>query len=282
MTDWKNAEYTLYSSPFSLYSMMARHTIQLGPTTHDATPPKSITLHFINHKAHENLSEDYLINVNPRGQVPAMKGNLLNETLTESRAISLHLAEKHYPAMLGGKYENVVRDLFKRLHAVYGLSISNPNPTAEMTQRNPSPVEKILQRTDISPQYRAALEVKLAFHNQHNAIAFQPGVVAKHRADLKAIFEEVVEHRRQSGSYEDYDEWTFGSDIGPTILDSHLLPFALRCMEVGNDDLVPLELQRWAKVKEKSPSWQKVMHGKPTTYHPSMGPVAEMSEMMTL
>ncbi|KAF6520540.1 hypothetical protein HZS61_014798 [Fusarium oxysporum f. sp. conglutinans] len=151
-----------------------------------------------------------------------------------------------------------------------------------MTQRNPSPVEKILQRTDISPQYRAALEVKLAFHNQHNAIAFQPGVVAKHRADLKAIFEEVVEHRRQSGSYEDYDEWTFGSDIGPTILDSHLLPFTLRCMEVGNDDLVPLELQRWAKVKEKSPSWQKVMHGKPTTYHPSMGPVAEMSEMMTL
>ncbi|KAI1046769.1 hypothetical protein LB505_011110 [Fusarium chuoi] len=282
MTDWKNAEYTLYSSPFSLYSMMARHTIQLGPTTHGATPPKSITLHFINHKAHENLGEDYLINVNPRGQVPAMKGNLLKETLTESRAISLHLAEKHYPAMMGDKYENIVRDLFERLHAVYGLSISNPKPTAEMTQRNPSPVEKMLQRTDISPQYRAALEAKLAFHDQHNAIAFQPDVVAKHRADLKTIFEQVVEHRKRSGSYEDHDQWTFGSDIGPTILDSHLLPFTLRCLEVGSDDLVPLELQHWAKAKEKSPSWQKVMHGKPTTYHPSMGPVAEMSEMMTL
>lgn len=141
---------------------MARHTTQLGPTTHGATPPKSITLHFIDHKAHENLGEDYLINVNPRGQVPAMQGNLLKETLTESRAISLHLAEKHYPAMLGDKCENTVRDLFERLHAVYGLSISNPKPTAEMTRRNPSPVEKMLQRTDISPQYRAALEAKLA------------------------------------------------------------------------------------------------------------------------
>ncbi|KAF9771561.1 hypothetical protein IL306_010790 [Fusarium sp. DS 682] len=282
MTDWKNAEYTLYSSPFSLYSMMARHTIQLGPMTHGATPPKSITLRFINHKAHENLSEDYLINVNPRGQVPAMKGDFLSETLTESRAISLHMAEKHYPAMLGGKYENVVRDLFERLHSVYGLSISNKNPTPEMTQRNPSPVEKILERTDISPEYRAALEAKLAFHNQHNAVAFQPAVVAKHRADLTDIFGQVVEHRRQTGSYEKYDEWTFGSEIGPTILDSHLLPFTLRCLEVGNDDLVPLELQRWAEVKAKSPSWQKVMHGRPTTYHPSMGPVAEMSDMMSL
>ncbi|KAF7546826.1 hypothetical protein G7Z17_g8160 [Cylindrodendrum hubeiense] len=282
MADWENAEYTLYSSPFSLYSMMARHTIQLGPITHDAIPPKSITLSFINHKANENLSEYYLTKVNPKGQVPTMTGNILQQPLTESRAISLHLAEKHYPAMLPAKHETVVRDLFQRLHAVYGLSISNRNPTPEMRQYNPSPVEKILKRADISPEYRAALEVKLAFHNEQNGVAFQPAIVAKNRADLQAIFVEIVEHRRQSGSIVNDDEWTFGSEVGPTILDSHLLPFVLRCIEVGSAELVPLELQRWAEVKAKSPSWQRVMRGRPTTYHPSMGPVEEMHDMMSL
>jgi glutathione S-transferase len=141
--------------------MMARHTVQLGPTTHNAMPPKSITLFFINHKAHENLNEEYLIKINPKGQVPAMTGNFLERPLTDSRSISLHLAEKHYPSMLPEKHAAVIRDLFERLHAVYGLSISNKNPTPEMTNYNPSPVEKILERTDISPQYRAALEKKL-------------------------------------------------------------------------------------------------------------------------
>ncbi|KAM0235570.1 hypothetical protein ACHAP5_009695 [Fusarium lateritium] len=282
MTDWKDAEYTLYSSPFSLYSMMARHTVQLGPTTHNAMPPKSITLSFVNHKAHENLNEEYLTKVNPKGQVPSMTGTLLDQTLTDSYSISLHLAEKHYPAMLGGPHEDNVRDLFKRLHAVYGLSISNNSPTPEMMKHNPSPAEKILKRDDITPGYRAALEAKLAFHNKYNGVAFHPDVVAKNRADLKTTFEEVVQHRRQSGTVDHNDEWTFGAKVGPTILDSHMLPFALRCMEVGNDDLVPQELQRWAKAKEKSASWFKVMRGRPTAYHPSMGPVAEMQDMMTL
>ncbi|KAF4449350.1 hypothetical protein F53441_7328 [Fusarium austroafricanum] len=282
MTNWKDAEYTLYSSPFSLYSMMARHTILLGPKTHGAMPPKSITLHFIDHKNNQNLNEDYLININPRGQVPAMTGTFLEKPLTESRAISLHMAEKHYPAMMPTKYETAVKDLFERLHAVYGLSIFNKNPTPDMTKRNPSPVEKILERTDISPQYRKALEAKLAFHDKHNGVAFQPDIVAKMHADLKAIFKEVVDHRKESGSFGNYDEWTFGSEIGPTILDSHLLPFVLRCIEAGNAELVPEELQRWAAAKAKGPSWQRVMHGRPTTYHPSMGPVADMADMMSL
>lgn len=158
-----NAEYTLYSSPFSLYSMMARHTVQLGPTTPHARPPRKITLSFVNHSINENLNEDYL-RVNPKGQVPAMTGTVLEQPLTDSCAISLHLAEKHYPAMLPVEHAAVIRDLLQRIHDIYGLSFSNKNPTAEMTQHNPSPVEGILQRTDLSPEYRVALEAKLGLY----------------------------------------------------------------------------------------------------------------------
>ncbi|KAF3769577.1 hypothetical protein M406DRAFT_354053 [Cryphonectria parasitica EP155] len=281
MAELANAEYTLYSSPFSLYSMMARHTIQLGPTTQGARPPKKITLSFVNHKKNENLREEYL-KVNPKGQVPTMTSNVLEQPLTDSISISLYLAEKHYPAMLPAEHAAVIKDLLQRFHAIPGLSFSNKNPTAEMTQHNRSPVEDILKRTDLSPEYRKALEVKLEFHNKGNGVVFQPAIKAKHLADLQAIFAEIAEHRRQSGASGTEGEWTFGAQVGPTVLDSHLLPLVLRCVEAGNAELVPPELQRWAEVKAKSPVWQKVMHGRPTTWAPSMGPVEDMQDMMSL
>lgn len=108
--------------------------------------------------------------------------------------------------------------------------------------------------------------------------------MAKARADLQAIFAEIIEHRRQSGASESGgdNDWTFGAQVGPTVLDSHLLPFVLRCIDADNSELVPEELRRWAGDKAKSPAWGRVMHGRPTQYHPSMGPLEDMKEMMSL
>lgn len=161
MADLSDAEYTLYSSPFSLYSMMVRHTILLGPTTHDAKPPKNIVLHFVNRDKNENLDEYYLVRVNPKGQVPAMTGNVLEKPLTDSYFISSYLAEKHYPSMLPKEHAVVIKNLMERFHSVYGLSFSNKKPTSQMVDHNPSPVEDILKQTDLSPEYRRALHVKL-------------------------------------------------------------------------------------------------------------------------
>ena len=68
----------------------------------------------------------------------------------------------------------------------------------------------------------------------------------KARTDLKAIFEEIMEHRKQSGAAGNEEDWTFGAQVGPTALDSHLLPFVLRLIECDNAELIPQELQRWA------------------------------------
>lgn len=159
-----NTKYTLYSSPFSLYSMMARHTVLLGPTTTYTTPPEEITLRFVHHKKNENLGEDYLVHVNPKGQVPAMTGSALGKPLTDSLSITLYLAWTHYPDMLPAKHAVVIRDLLGRIHAIHGLSFTNKNPTAEMTKYNPSPAEEILKKPDLSPEYREALERKLKLY----------------------------------------------------------------------------------------------------------------------
>ncbi|KPM34294.1 hypothetical protein AK830_g12280 [Neonectria ditissima] len=282
MVDMSNAEYTLYSWPFSLYSMMVRHTIQLGPTTRNATPPRKISLGFVKHHMDENLEEDYLLRVNPKGQVPAMTGNVVEQPLTESRLISLYLAEKHYPAMLPVEHADAIRNLLDRIHSVYGLSFSNKNPTAEMVQHNPSSAEDMLKRTDLSPKYREALEAQVRYHNQHDGVAFQPAVIAKAHADLHAIFAEITEHRRHSGASDVEAEWIFGSRIGPTVLDSHLLPLILRCIDSDNAELVPPELRNWARAMAKGAAWQKVMHGRPTHWNPSLGPTADMPEIMSL
>lgn len=163
MADLENAEYTLYSSPFSLYSMMARHTIQLGRMSSNARPPKSIKLHLVNHGKGKNLEEEYL-KVNPKGQVPTMTGNVLTQPLTDSMSISLYLAENHYPALLPVEQAAVIKYLLKRFHSICGPSFSNPSPTAEMKKYNPSPVEDLLKRTDISPEYRRLLEGKLELY----------------------------------------------------------------------------------------------------------------------
>lgn len=159
-----SAEYTLYSAPFSLYSMMARHTVLLGPATAKAKPPKKIDLHFINHQKDENLGEDYLVNINPKGQVPAMTGGALEQPLTDSMSITLHLAETHYPAMLPAEHETVIRRLLERIHAIPGLSFSRKNPTPELIEWNPLPADEMVERLDLSSEYREALLRKLRLY----------------------------------------------------------------------------------------------------------------------
>ncbi|RYP51418.1 hypothetical protein DL768_003251 [Monosporascus sp. mg162] len=281
MADLNDAEYTLYSSPFSLYSMMARHTIQLGPLTDHATPPRKISLSFMNNGKNDNIKKEYL-KINPKGQIPSLTGNVLSEPLTDSISISLYLAEKHYPALLPATHAGVVVQLLERIHQINGLSINNKKATPEMQKYNPSPAADILKRTDISPEYREALHFKLRLHDETNAVAFQPERIAQSLADLRTILAEISEHGKQSGAFGDKVEWIFGAQVGPTVLDSHLLPLLLRMLEVGNTDFVPQELQRWAKAMANSPCWQKVMHGRPTRYDPSMGPMEDMKDMLTL
>lgn len=163
MTDLRNAEYTLYSAPFSLYSMMARHTVQLGPLTDHTTPPCNIDLSFINHGKNDNLKEEYL-KINPKGQIPSLVGNVLKEPLTDSISISLYLAEKHYPALLPTAQAALIKQLLERIHQVNGPSINNKKASPEMQKYNPSPAAEMLKRTDISPEYRKALEFKLRLY----------------------------------------------------------------------------------------------------------------------
>lgn len=62
--------FTLHYFPFSLYSLMARFGFVLGEELNPATAPR-VEIRFVDRHNTENLSEDYLVNVNPKGSVSA-------------------------------------------------------------------------------------------------------------------------------------------------------------------------------------------------------------------
>lgn len=62
--------YILHNQPFSLFSMMVRFTYILGRSSADPTTNGvKIENKLIDHHRDENLAEDYLLRINPKGQV---------------------------------------------------------------------------------------------------------------------------------------------------------------------------------------------------------------------
>jgi hypothetical protein len=69
--------------------------------------------------------------------------------------------------------------------------------------------------------------------------------------------------------------WIFG-DIGPTVLDAHVVAFVARLTDISLEDLVPPILRAYAATIMGLPEWQEVMKGRPTVWDPLLEPVDEL------
>lgn len=108
--------------------------------------------------------------------------------------------------------------------------------------------------------------------------ALKPDQVEKAEKQAHDYFSELLSIRKTHGAD---SVWLFGPDVGPTILDAHTVPFILRMMDekVGRSSMVPTELQEYASRVMGGPEWDAVMHGRPTMYDASMGPVRELNPL---
>lgn len=176
--------YILHNQPFSLFSMMVRFTYALGRSSAD---PNTAGVHLenklVDHHRDENLAEDYLLNINPKGQVwfgsrqvfkdvrltcyqvPALTGPKLSAPLTDSVDISYWLCGQ-YPKLLPPDHEPTIRDMFRKLHdiPIFTLSARRDSMPPEWQANGipPTAVDALLAKPDseISPEYRKALEGK--------------------------------------------------------------------------------------------------------------------------
>lgn len=97
---------------------------------------------------------------------------------------------------------------------------------------------------------------------------------AENRA--KALFDSVVEEYRLR---RDASPWLFGGDVGPTVLDAHIVPFITRVGEGGRARLVPDNLLQYARHAVTLPQWLEVTHGRRTMWDVSYGHVGLMSDI---
>ncbi|CEJ88839.1 hypothetical protein VHEMI04866 [[Torrubiella] hemipterigena] len=262
--------YTLHVFPFSLYSIMARFTYVLARSTKSPVgndivfENKLVNLHH-----DENISEDYLVHINPKGQVPALTGASLDTPLTDSLEISYWICER-YPKMLPSSFEKQIREALKELHRIKAICLSVPKE--DHGERIPCPaVDDLLAKNDISNEYRAALTFKREFHRGRLEFSLIERRIVRAETRANKFFETILyfHENRPHNSV-----WLFN---GPTVLDAHVVPFILRLMENGRVDMIPETLQRYAKDIQKLDVWNQVMHGRPTLWNPSIGHVRDLN-----
>jgi hypothetical protein len=161
--------FTLLIFPFSLYSIMARFAIELGKQYHQGPNGVPNIVHkLLNLHRDENLSEWFLTEINPNGQVPVMTREWRSgstkprlEVTPESTAISKFFGENFFPGLLGGSHKGEVDRLLGKLHEIQAFSLSIKSPTKEQAVEVPDPgLNELLSRTDLSDKYRRALEYK--------------------------------------------------------------------------------------------------------------------------
>lgn len=162
-TDY-TAPFTIHYGTFSLWSTMARLTFALRGSPLPSRP--EMTLHktplSIAPQNPEQLSEEYLTKINPKGQVPALVGPpalLPGGALADSEAISYFFAD-WYPSLLPKEHEAEIRELAANLRqvnlAILTFGVKIPLPPLFIAK-----IGTMLEQDDISAEYREALENKL-------------------------------------------------------------------------------------------------------------------------
>ncbi|KAE8155071.1 hypothetical protein BDV25DRAFT_135404 [Aspergillus avenaceus] len=249
----------LYFFPFSIYSIMVRFTIALALRDKFASRELvRLTYQLVNLHRNENLEEGYLVNVNPKGQVPALTAKSLPAPLTDSLSISYWVCERQ-PSLIPETHRASIHRLLSQLHCIQG------NP------QNPA-VYDLLARRDITPEHRRALEYKRDCQNKQIESLFDDG--GQQRTNkARDLFSDVL---LEYDKFNRGGVWIFGDDIGPTVLDAHIVAFIARLIDVQLMEFVPSELLKYAKVVMGLPEWEQVMHGRPTEWDPSLGPVDEL------
>ncbi|KAK6197291.1 hypothetical protein LQW54_010753 [Pestalotiopsis sp. IQ-011] len=249
---------------------MARYTHALGRAFSHEEPDESININLKLVDIHRNgtITEDYLLNVNPKGQVPALTGGDLSAPLTDSLDISFWLCD-HFPILLPDAHELAIRELLSRLHKFKGLSLSVTSKTDRHAGVPLPELYATLARSDISQEYRSALKYKKQFHRETQEPALREENVEAAERSATLLFADVLKiyTAQENGAA----LWIFGET--PTVLDAHLVPLIARLLDCERTDLVPTELQVYALAAMSRPEYQAVTHGRRTLWDVSVGHV---------
>ncbi|KAF3767945.1 hypothetical protein M406DRAFT_355772 [Cryphonectria parasitica EP155] len=257
-TDY-SAPFTLYYGYYSVFSTMVRLTFALRGAPRPDRP--EMTLHkqpiSISPAEPEQLSEEYMTKINPKGQVPVLANEVLlgPKPMPESADIAYYMSE-WYPSLLPKEHEATIRELVGEVY-----KISMPVLTFPLDTKNPAKfmdkVKELLAKPDLSDTHRQALEAKAKFLENAPKIFSQANLDVNIER-VKDFSAKILAVREKNGTGDTVD-YIFGTT--PTILDADVLTFFARMCDAGRKDLIPAPLVKWVEHFREGPVWKEVVPG---------------------
>ncbi|KAH8887055.1 hypothetical protein GQ53DRAFT_331629 [Thozetella sp. PMI_491] len=251
--------YTLYFYPYSIVSIMARYAIALRGPPKEGLSDLSINEQAVDIVVNlEQLSEDYLCNVNPKGQVPVLAGGDLPAPIPDSEEILYFLA-KLYPRMIPTEHEAQIRQLVKKLHQINYFSLSFTG-NISVPRGVLAKISGLIEDESISEQYRKALRYKFQVNEREKVGGLDEGVPARESKKAEVLMADLA---KLLPGEDATGPWMFGLEH-PSGLDAHLIVFITRLQDVGRGAIVPEALRAYAERARAAPAWESVMQGRQT------------------
>ncbi|KAK4498463.1 hypothetical protein PRZ48_011121 [Zasmidium cellare] len=254
---------TVYYSHESLASYMLRYTLAIrGPPTNPENEitisEKKVDIHF----TMEQASEFYLLNVNPKGKVPALTSPspLIPSPMPDSLAIT-NFFSATFPSLKPPSHSTQIDDILNRIHAPlpYFILSFGGHPAAHVPKGFEGAVRGLLERGDLSGEYRRALEYKLSLHTGPDLDVILGPESVKEAEKVMRSFLEYVDGKLPSSQ-----GWLFGLER-PSAADAHVVALLVRLKDVGRSYLFPGKIGEYVERVQGTPEWKGVMKGLGTT-----------------
>ncbi|OCT52822.1 hypothetical protein CLCR_10613 [Cladophialophora carrionii] len=204
----------------------------------------------------DQLSELYLCEINPKGQVPVLLSpGFLDRPITDSLDITLWLCER-YPDLRPLEHAEEINSLLRNLHVINFFSLSMRNrPQRASTQEQA--IHAQLNVPGLSDRHKKALEYKLEVTRAEKVGGVKPEVIQAEIERTRALLTEIDNTRKANNTTNSEDAWIFGT-AAPTALDTTLVCLVARLMDVDLAELVPTALLQLTQKKRNTPQFKDI------------------------
>jgi len=253
--------YTLYHNYYSICSIMIRYLLAVRGEPLDAASTMVVEEKAIDIFNEEQLAEDYLLHVNPRGQVPVL-GNpaVFDFPLAQSAAITEHIASRH-PRLLPVAHKAEIIALVKEMHDTLNFFTLSFLKSPKLASGFKAGAERLLARDDISKDYRAALEFKRDLLEREKVHALEPEKMEAEVKKAKAYLAKISTLLPKEGP----GPWLYG-ERHPTALDAHLVVMLARLQDAGRGSLITGNVKDYGEKAMQTQIYGNIMQGRTTMY----------------
>ncbi|KAJ9608388.1 hypothetical protein H2200_007376 [Cladophialophora chaetospira] len=214
------SKFTLFYNPYSICSLQVLYTLALRGEPKDAESQMEVDPQIVDIFNMEQLSEEFLCEVNAEGQVPVLlSSTALESPMPDSLRMTLYMSTR-YPELIPAAQDPQIRKLLVELHALNYFSLSFPT-RPQIAKGFEAAILARLEQPDITDRYRKALEFKLDIVRRNKIGGLVPTEMAKNEQKAKDLLATVSALLPESPS-----QWIYGSK--PTALDAHLVVFIAR------------------------------------------------------